>query len=173
MIRHDDECYFTLCHSVIYWTNSDHDFFLVLLCLKSWLIQVVLCILDDALQSGATNQMLLPVELAASEANWDKLIFWAIYHQLSNTWKTDVWIVITVKFRVMTHVVKLSKTSFCWVNHMLWKSRMAWKSDSSCTNLMVSIQQLPCNTVLMLVISMTPSDSSREYTSCFISKNNN
>lgn len=43
-------------------------FFLVLLCLKSWLIQVVLWILDDALQSGATNQMLLPVELAASDA---------------------------------------------------------------------------------------------------------
>jgi len=50
-------------------------FFLVLLCLKSWLIQVVLWILDDALQSGATNQMLLPVELAASDAEWDKLVF--------------------------------------------------------------------------------------------------
>ena len=50
-------------------------FFLVLLCLKSWLIQVVLWILDDALQSGANNQMLLPVELAASDAEWDKLVF--------------------------------------------------------------------------------------------------
>jgi hypothetical protein len=50
-------------------------FFLVLLCLKSWLIQVVLWILDDASQSGATNQMLLPVGLVASEAKWDKLVF--------------------------------------------------------------------------------------------------
>jgi hypothetical protein len=37
--------------------------------------QVVLWILDDALQSDAANQMLLPVQIAASEAKWDKVLF--------------------------------------------------------------------------------------------------